>query len=334
MIFCVVVVLLFCVYKFFSLRQSLVENNSPKAPRELRRALSWPGSARKKKELDLSSKDLKEFRDSWRIEKLSNLQLLRLSDNHISFLPQTLFSLITLTELDLQQNKLRSLPESIGDLKNLTDLNIERNQILRLPKSIGKLSNLVSLSAGSNRLVYIPEEIGQLNLTGLWLDNNCLTTIPKSIGYINTLTELCVQDNLLKSLPSSLEKLSSLTVFYCYNNKLTALPSLVSMRKLTVRGLRVDGNQLEARGTLPAFLTLHPDLHDLPVDASESYGTPDPFEEPKTNSLYDTPDPFEEPPSGSTFIGEAEFRYLNHCEDEFPENIKSQRYFHEVMSRT
>jgi Leucine-rich repeat (LRR) protein len=218
--------------------------------------------------------------------------------------------------LYLQSNQLISLPESIGDLKNLTDLNIERNRIRILPRSIGKLKNLVSLSAGSNRLVAIPKEIGDLNLTGLWLDNNELKTIPHSIGYITTLTELCLQDNELTFLPSSLEKLSSLTVFYCHNNKLAALPSLVSMRKLTVRGLRVDGNPLEARGALPAFLTLHPDLHDLPVDASDNYGTP--------------VDPFEEPPSGSTFIGEAEFRYLsNHCEDEFPENIKPQRYFHE-----
>lgn len=294
---------------------NLNSSDSPKAPRELRRALSWPGSARRKTELDLSSKDLTEFPESWRIEKFSNLQLLRLSDNRISILPSTLGLVTSLTELDLQQNQLKALPDSIGDLKNLTDLNIERNLIRNFPKTVGKLSNLVSLSASSNRLVSIPEELGDLNLTGLWLDNNLLMTIPQSIGYITTLTELCLQDNRLISLPSSLEKLSSLTVFYCHNNKLTALPSLLSMRKLTVRGLRVDGNPLEARGALPAFLTLHPDLHDLPIDASNRYATPDPFEEP---------------PSGSTFIGEAEFRFLSsHCQDEFPENLKPQRYFHE-----
>jgi len=293
---------------------NLNSSDSPKAPKELR-TWYYPGG-RRKKELDLSGKELTDFPESWRIEKFSYLNLLRLSDNQITALPSTIGLVTTLTELDLQQNQLRSLPSSIGELKNLTDLNIERNLIRKLPRSIGKLSNLLSLSASSNRIESIPDELGNLNLTGLWLDNNHLRSIPHSIGYITTLTELCLQDNQLTSLPSSLEKLSSLTVFYCHNNKLTALPSLLSMRKITVRGLRVDGNPLEARGALPAFLTLHPDLHDLPVDASDNYGTP--------------VDPFEEPPSGSTFIGEAEFRYLsNHCEDEFPENIKPQRYFHE-----
>lgn len=303
---------------------NLNSSDSPKPPRELRRALSWPGSARRKTELDLSSKDLKQFPESWKIENFSSLQLLRLSDNQISSLSSTLGLVSSLTELYLQQNQLRSLPESIGNLKNLTDLNIERNLIQQLPKSIGKLSNLVSLSASSNQLVSVPEEIGDLNLTGLWLDNNYLTTIPHSIGYITTLTELCLQDNRLTSIPSSLEKLCSLTVFYCHNNKLMTLPPLLSMRKLTVRGLRVDGNPLEARGALSAFLTLHPDLHDLPIDASDTYGTPDPFEEPPVTAVSK---------SGSTFIGEAEFRLLsNHCEDEFPENIKPQRYFHEVTN--
>src|SRR5262245_49381577 len=89
------------------------------------------------------------------------------------------------TELDLSHNyskdeeKLTELPDALWQLTQLTELNLSDNQLTTLPESLGQLTELTELDLSNNQLTTLPESLGQLTqLTELDLSNNQLTTLP------------------------------------------------------------------------------------------------------------------------------------------------------------
>ncbi|MEI7796051.1 MAG: hypothetical protein WCI06_05365 [Methylococcaceae bacterium] len=60
-----------------------------------------------------------------------------------------------------------------------------------------------------------------VNLSRLYLGDNRLTMLPKSIGVLSNLTDLSVYNNQLTTLPDSLEMLTNLTSLSIFGNPLT-----------------------------------------------------------------------------------------------------------------
>ncbi|CAH8581370.1 unnamed protein product [Schistosoma curassoni] len=98
------------------------------------------------------------------------LELLDLSRNKISQLPDDINSLISLEELFLSENKLTSLPNTICQLKELRTLDVSYNQLSTLPGDLYLLRN-----------IQISHLYKGLNRSGLWLQGNPLTSIPQSV---------------------------------------------------------------------------------------------------------------------------------------------------------
>ncbi|CAI2730649.1 unnamed protein product [Schistosoma spindalis] len=98
------------------------------------------------------------------------LELLDLSRNKISQLPDDINSLISLEELFLSENKLTSLPNTICQLKELRTLDVSYNQLSNLPGDLYLLKN-----------IQISHLYKGLNRSGLWLQGNPLTSIPQSV---------------------------------------------------------------------------------------------------------------------------------------------------------
>jgi Leucine-rich repeat (LRR) protein len=100
------------------------------------------------------------------IPKLTNIDDVTLgyvvSGNHIS-------------HLKIINQELSSLPESICNLINLQYLSLDKNQLSSIPDIIGNLTNLQFLSLSGNQLSSIPDIIG--NLTNLQnsisVETNC-----------------------------------------------------------------------------------------------------------------------------------------------------------------
>jgi leucine-rich repeat protein SHOC2 len=150
--------------------------------------------------LSLSSNQLTKLPDS--IGTLSNLTCLKLRDNQLNILPDSIGNLFKLRELDLSENKLDSIPSSINNLFNLKDLNLRANNHLKiLPKEIINLVSLQKLDLSYTGLTDLTDEIGNfVNLTGLFINNNQISTLPTSIKKLVKLAGLYLANNPISDL--------------------------------------------------------------------------------------------------------------------------------------
>ena len=81
-----------------------------------------------------------------------NMKFLYLQRNQILSIPDEVFYLEDLRELDLSQNKLTTLPAIEWKLGHLKRLNIEANQLNTLPNGIYHLKNIDHLAVRGNPL--------------------------------------------------------------------------------------------------------------------------------------------------------------------------------------
>lgn len=94
------------------------------------------------------------------------------------------------------------------------------------------MPRLTELDLTANTIEVLPEEIGELaeSLEILKLGRNMLTSLPGSIGGMQTLKVLEVYDNQLRRLPRSLRRLKMLEVLKLDNNPLEKPPGKVCAR--------------------------------------------------------------------------------------------------------
>jgi Leucine-rich repeat (LRR) protein len=119
-------------------------------------------------------------------------------------------------QLNLQYNNIYKISNMIKYATHLEILNLGNTEIQKIPHcAIKYLTNLTHLYLHENNLTCLPKSICNLqNLTLLDCSRNQLTYLPKSL---NNLTILNCSENKLKSLPKSL---SNLKILYCNDNLL------------------------------------------------------------------------------------------------------------------
>lgn len=97
------------------------------------------------------------------ITYLSHLVSLRLQGNRLTDLPDQIFRLPSLRELDVSQNRLTELSGLIGMLgPTLEELFLQSNQLQSLPQQLGRLTRLRLLDIADNQLGCIPVEVQRL----------------------------------------------------------------------------------------------------------------------------------------------------------------------------
>ncbi|EGW03071.1 Protein LAP2 [Cricetulus griseus] len=101
-----------------------------------------------------------------------SLHKLSLPDNDLTTLPASIANLINLRELDvskngslknvttlkIDENQLMYLPDSIGGLRSIEELDCSFNEIEALPSSVGQLTNIRTFAADHNFLQQLPPE--------------------------------------------------------------------------------------------------------------------------------------------------------------------------------
>jgi internalin A len=169
--------------------------------------------------------------------------VLDLSGLDLTSVPDELWELTQLEELDIGKNNLKALPQQIGRLARLTKVILDYNNLDTLPESIGTLTKLVILSAIKNRITKLPKSIGKLSeLMRLNLANNRLSTIPSTIENLRYLQELDLTDNQLNGLPL-LAGCSRLVSLFVSLNPIGVLPDwlgrLIHLENLSASGCRL-----------------------------------------------------------------------------------------------
>lgn len=159
-----------------------------------------------------------------RAGKLAGIKRLDLSCGLTEF-PQHIFDLAdSLEVLNLTGNALSSLPDDLHRLKNLRVLFCSENQFTELPASIGQCPQLQIVGFKANQIRHVPAQALPPLLRWLILTDNCIDTLPDTLGRCSALQKLMLAGNRLQQLPESLAACEQLELVRIAANRLTELP--------------------------------------------------------------------------------------------------------------
>ena len=185
--------------------------------------------------------------------KLKGTKTLRLSCNLNNF-PTNIFELAdTLEILDLSNNHLSHLPDNFGDLKKLKIVFFSENNFTEFPEVLYQCPNLTMIGFKSNQINYIPEKALPENLQWLILTNNKINYLPKNIGKCNRLQKVALAGNQLQELPPEMANCKNLELLRISANQLTQFPEwLFSLPRLS--WLAFSGNPFCSKSNSKAEL--------------------------------------------------------------------------------
>lgn len=178
----------------------------------------------------MKSYTIAELRNS----RLQGVQQLKIQDN-LEVFPEEIFAFAnTLEILDLSGNQLSSLPDDFTKLNKLKILFLSDNRFTVFPEVLGKCSNITMIGFKSNQIHTIEEHALHKQIRWLILTNNKLTQIPTSIGNCWNMQKLALAGNRLTSLPKSLSNCKNLGLLRISANQLTEFPEwLLDIPKLS-----------------------------------------------------------------------------------------------------
>ena len=140
--------------------------------------------------------------------------------------PAEIFDLAdTLEILDLSTNKLSALPDDFGRLKKLRILFLSENKFKEIPKVLAQCSELTMIGFKSNQISSFPENALPSNVQWLILTDNKIEKLPDSIGNLTKLQKCMLAGNRLHSLPNAMAACEDLELLRISANQIKRLPS-------------------------------------------------------------------------------------------------------------
>ncbi|TDY20727.1 serine/threonine protein kinase [Paraburkholderia sp. BL6665CI2N2] len=162
--------------------------------------------------------------DQLRAGQLAGTRRLKLACGLTEF-PREIFDLAdTLEVLDLSGNALTSLPDDLPRLRKLRILFGSDNPFTELPEVLGQCSQLSMVGFKANRIRQVSGKALPLQLRWLILTDNEIETLPAEIGRCTQLQKLMLAGNRLRALPEELAACSQLELLRLAANQLDGLP--------------------------------------------------------------------------------------------------------------
>ncbi len=166
--------------------------------------------------------------------ELADIQRLQLRCGLTEF-PREIYDLADSLEiLDLSGNQLSALPDDLPRLHKLRVIFCSDNPFTELPEVLGQCSQLSMVGFKANRIAHVSPKALPPLLRWLILTDNALTELPAEIGNCEHMQKLMLAGNQLHRLPSELANCTRLELLRISANQLMALPEwLLHMPRLT-----------------------------------------------------------------------------------------------------
>ncbi|NOJ05945.1 protein kinase [Vibrio splendidus] len=159
--------------------------------------------------------------------QLKGIKRLKLSEGLTEFPLEILELADSLEILDLSGNQLSDLPEELSQLTNLRIMFASNNLFTHLPDVLGILPKLEMVGFKTNQIKTVSEQSLPAQLRWLILTDNAIEVLPHSLGKRPRLQKLALAGNKLRVLPESMENLSNLELVRLSANQLTEFPELL-----------------------------------------------------------------------------------------------------------
>ncbi|WP_402721199.1 leucine-rich repeat-containing protein kinase family protein [Janthinobacterium rivuli] len=187
-----------------------------------------------------------------RAGQLAGLRRLKLSCGLTDF-PREIFDLADSLEiLDLSGNALSTLPDDLPRLHKLRIIFCSDNLFTALPAVLGSCAALEMIGFKANRIRHVPYAALPHRLRWLTLTDNAIEALPDELGKCGQLQKLMLAGNCLDSLPATLANCHRLELVRIAANRFTALPDcLLSLPRLS--WLAYAGNPFTAARELVAL---------------------------------------------------------------------------------
>ena len=166
--------------------------------------------------------------------ELAGIARLDLAEGLDHFPPEIFGLADSLEVLNLSGNRLTTLPDELPRLRNLRILFCSHNAFTEVPAVIGHCSKLQMVGFKANRISRFPGDALPPLLRWLTLTDNCIESLPDEIGRCSELQKLLLAGNRLQRLPDSLADCQRLELLRVAANRLTSLPDwLLEMPRLS-----------------------------------------------------------------------------------------------------
>ena len=159
-----------------------------------------------------------------RAGRLHGIQRLDLACG-LSTFPREIFDLAdSLEVLNLSGNGLTSLPDDLHRLHQLRVIFCSNNLFTELPAVLGRCAQLQMVGFKSNQIRHVPAAALPPRLRWLILTDNQLQALPAELGQCSQLQKLMLAGNRLRQLPPELAQCQRLELLRISANPLEGLP--------------------------------------------------------------------------------------------------------------
>ncbi|MFQ2102495.1 leucine-rich repeat-containing protein kinase family protein [Aeromonas sanarellii] len=169
-----------------------------------------------------------------RAGKLCGARHLKLAEGLTVFPPEILSLKETLEVLDLTGNQLSELPDGLAECKKLRILFCSENRFTELPEVLGRCPALTMVGFKANRIEVVSPTSLPTKLRWLILTDNEIESLPDELGQCNALQKLMLSGNRLRELPASLANCHRLELLRIAANRLEVFPDwLLALPRLS-----------------------------------------------------------------------------------------------------
>ncbi|HLP96937.1 MAG TPA: leucine-rich repeat-containing protein kinase family protein [Sideroxyarcus sp.] len=188
--------------------------------------------------------------------ELAGIKRLDLSCDLTAFPPEIYQLADTLEILNLSGNALTTLPDELPRLHQLRVIFCSDNRFTRMPEVLGRCPNLEMIGFKANQIEELPAAALPPKLRWLILTDNRLREVPAALGNCARLQKLMLAGNQLQQLPPELAACKNLELLRIAANRFEQLPAwLFAMPRLA--WLAYSGNPCSDSREAAALQHLH-----------------------------------------------------------------------------